>query len=35
MFFFRKKKKLENVSNLNNKIVKIGIDLMELKDLLY
>jgi glycerol-3-phosphate acyltransferase PlsX len=28
MFFFRKKKKLENVSNLNNKIIKIGIDLM-------
>jgi glycerol-3-phosphate acyltransferase PlsX len=28
MFFFRKKKKLENISNLNNKIIKIGIDLM-------
>jgi glycerol-3-phosphate acyltransferase PlsX len=28
MFFFRKKKKLENVSNFNNKIIKIGIDLM-------
>jgi len=28
MFFLRKKKKFENVSNLNNKIIKIGIDLM-------
>jgi len=28
MFFFRKKKKLENVSNVSSRIIKIGIDLM-------